>query len=213
MKSFIKQDYPNLLGSITISCNDIEQAIKNYPLSFSETRNETVEWGMEFPMFLTPFYKYVYQTNKLLKQEEFWKYYLSENKEFFSTNNFSQTILDGLKARVYRTYPSLVRDIHFATFLKKEFTESEIIYNRKLDVEEGIDVLIVYADRYWGINLYTNTKRAHQGRKKKESRHTKFENVNYIELPVDFKGSVVCGKFFLYGEKEYKEILSALKQQ
>ena len=36
--------------------------------------------------------------------------------------------------------------------------------------------------------------------------HTPFENVEYIELPVNFKESVKCGNFFLYGSIELSHI-------
>ena len=67
--------------------------------------------------------------------------------------------------------------------------------------------------QYFAINLFTKTKRAFQGRSKKVNRHTKFDNVEYVELPVEFKGSYECGVFFLYRKKEYKELLNILTQK
>ena len=52
------------------------------------------------------------------------------------------------------------------------------------------------------VNLYTKTKRAFIGRTKKENRHYLYENIIYIELPVEFNGSVKIGDFFLYGNRE-----------
>jgi hypothetical protein len=210
MKIFNAKDYPSFLAHLSLKSDEICEIIEKYPLEFPQVRNATVEWGMTFPMFLYPFYKFIYQIKKIPTQKEFCDYYLSENKEFFDTNNFTAEITEGLKARLYRTYPSLIRDLHFSAYVKENFDTAEIIYNRKLDVEEGIDLLIIYDGKYWGINLYTDTKRAHDGREKKENRHTKFDNVIYVELPVEFKGSVKCGQFFLYGEKEYKQILKTI---
>jgi hypothetical protein len=131
---------------------------------------------------------------------------MSENKIYFEENNFESEILVGLKARIFRTYPSLVRDLHFSLFVKENVEDAQILYNRKLDVEEGIDLLIKRDGIFYGINLYTDTPRAHIGRKKKANRHIQFENVEYIELPVEFNGSFKCGQFFLYGEKELTQI-------
>lgn len=210
MKIFDISLYPNFLDHSELTSTDVCNSIKNYSLEFLQIRNNEAEWEIGFPIFLTPFYKYVYQNKRVIEQRQFYEYYMSENKDFFDKNKFSDDILNGLKARIYRTYPSLVRDLHFSAFLKENFKDATVIYNRKLDVEEGIDLLIVHDNNYWGINLYTNTRRAHIGRAKKETRHSKFENVTYVELPVDFKGSQQCGSFFLYGEKEYQEILNTL---
>lgn len=210
MKILEISDYPNFLDHETLESKDVCNIIKKYSLSFPQTRNKQVEWGIEFPMFLTPFYKYIYQQKNILTQDGFFEYYYSENSEYFKKSNFSSEIIEGLKARVYRTYPSLVRDLHFSLFVKENLKEVKAVYNRKLDIEEGIDLLLIKNDVLYGINLYTDTRRAHYGREKKVFRHTKFDNVNYIELPVEFKGSVECGAFFLYGEKELNKIIKEL---
>jgi len=202
MKILDINSYPNLLDHLNLTSSEVCRIIESYTLSFPQVRNDKAEWRIAFPMFLTPFYKYVYNNNRVLNQNDFYNYYLSENKTFFDANKFDAEILEGLKARIYRTYPSLVRDLHFSLFVKENIEEAQIVYNRKLDVEEGIDLLIKFNDILYAINLYTDTKRAHIGREKKVYRHTPFENVKYVELPVNFKGSLKCGSFFLYGDAE-----------
>jgi hypothetical protein len=79
-------------------------------------------------------------------------------------------------------------------------------------LEEGIDLLIKLQDILYAINLFTDTVRAHIGREKKVSRHIPFDNVQYVELPVKFNGSIKCGNFFLYGEKELNQIEKIIYQ-
>jgi len=212
MKKLEIDNYPNLLDHININTEEIFEQLKGFKLNFFNVRNSEAEWKISFPMFLTPFYKFIYLNNSIIDQENYFQYYLSENKDYFSEKVFSQEIMEGLKARIFRTYPSLVRDFHFSVFLKENFKDAKIIYNRKLDIEEGIDILIIFNSNYFGINLYTNTTRAFIGREKKEYRHVNFDNVHYIELPVEFKGSVKCGDFFLYGEKEFNQIQTILNK-
>jgi hypothetical protein len=204
--------YPNFLNYIQLSSNDICGIIEKYELSFPQIKNERVEWRIAFPVFLTPFYKYIYYYKKILKQNEYYEYYLSENESFFNVNKFEIEIIEGLRARIYRTYPSLIRDLHFGLFVKENFAEAEVIYNRKLDIEEGIDLIIKYNSNLYAINLFTDTARAHYGRKKKENRHTRFTNVKYVDLPVNFKGSIKCGNFFLYEEPELSLIKKTIFQ-
>ena len=204
-------DYPSLLDKIKICSTDITKTVVKYSLFFYEARNKTAEWYISFPIFLVPFYKYLIEVNLIPAQEVFFDYYISENTHFFKTNRFSQDVLDGLKARIFRTYPSLVRDIHFAIYLKEQLQET-IVYNIKLDVEEGIDILVVNKGIIWGVNLFAHTKKGIDSRAIKNHRHEKFSNVNYVDLPSDFKGSQKCCSFFLYGVPELQRLKQLIRQ-
>lgn len=206
MKIFKSAEYPNMHTYCKLTTDSICNEIAGYTLEFSNIRNDKIEYGIKLPIFLNSFYKYVYLNNRIIKQQEFYQYYLSENRHYFEQNRFNQDDLLGLKARIYRTYPSLVRDIHFSTFLKENFVEAEIIYNRRLDVVEGIDIMIIYRGLFFGINLYTDTKRSNDVRSKKLIRHSSFSNVNNIDLPVDLSSGHKVGKFFLYGNSAMTNI-------
>ena len=82
MKILDVDSYPNLLDHLKLTSIEICSIIEGFTLSFPQTRNEKAEWRIAFPMFLTPFYKYVYNNNRVLKQDDFYNYYLSENKIF-----------------------------------------------------------------------------------------------------------------------------------
>jgi hypothetical protein len=210
MKLLIIEEYKNIFDYVDLDVETIENKIQNYELNFSNIKNDIVEWKMKFPMFLNSFYKKIYQSNTIPTQTEFWADYLMDNLPFFEKNKYGEDIMNALKARAFRTYPSLVRDLHFMHYVKENINESKVIYNRKLDINEGIDLLIVRDNLNYGINLFTATSRSFEGRSKKENRHKKYDNINYINLPVHFKGSYVCGKFFLYKEDEYGNLLNEL---
>ncbi len=203
-------EYENIFDYVNLSVELIENQIKDYELIFSNIKNDSVEWKMKFPIFLNSFYKRIYESKCVPKQSEFWDDYIRYNVRFFEKNNYSDNIMNALKARAYRAYPSLVRDLHFMHYVKENLTQTKVIYNRKLDVNEGIDLLIVRNDLNYAINLFTATSRSFQGREKKEKRHKVYDNIKYINLPVDFRGSYVCGKFFLYKEDEYGKLLNEL---
>jgi hypothetical protein len=198
--------YSNHLDLFKLSYNDIEDQITEFKLSFISIRNKKAEWGVKFPTFLDSFYKFVYNNGELPTQEGFYNYYLNNNKEWFAKNHFENEILLGLKARIYRTYPSLIRDLHFSKLIVKELEGYEVIYNTNLDVKEGIDLLVMRNNIYFAVNLYTKTARALIGREKKETRHIKYDNIKYIELPVEFKDSLEIGDFFLYGRREVDQL-------
>lgn len=200
------KDYENLLDNIRFSAENIEKQISSYSLRFIQYRNQEVEFGIRFPMFLPCFYKYVIEKQVIPNQEQYGEIYIRENFSFFRFKNYSDDVIKGLKARLFRTYPSLVRDLHFCLMLKDSKKYNKVLYNTELDIQEGIDVLIGCNHQLFAVNLYTNTMNACSVRNNKEFRHNKSKLYNYIELPVDFKGSKKCGNFFLYGDREMSNL-------
>lgn len=208
MKIYRPEDFPNLLNKISLTSDQIKEQIRDYSLIFLSVRNRYVEWGLKLPMFVNSFYDYIIKFQKVPSQQDFWNHYLYFNSEYFSEKNFTSDVLEGIKARCFRTYPSLVRDIYFNKYVEEKLNPTDkVVYNINLDVQEGIDMMIEEkAGVYKAINLYVNTQRAIVGRQKKEFRHTKFDNVEYVEFPVDFKGSEKVGNFFMYGKIEFEKL-------
>ena len=202
--------YENLLPRIRLTSEEIVIQVSEYHLDFPQERNQFVEWGVKLPMFVTPFYEFIQNCNMIPTQEEAFRYYLSSNEEYFSHKQFSDEIMEGVKARFYRTYPSLVRDVCFNKYVEENLKDYVVMYNTTLDIEEGIDLMLAKDEEYWGICLYTDTTRAYKGREAKKKRHILFSNVTFIEFPVVFRGSRKAGDFFLYGKKEFNELMSRL---
>ena len=212
MHTFQKHNYPNLLQQINISSRDIQTVVAKYKLEFSKEKNQEVEWGIKLPIFVDAFYNFITDNQRIPSQQEFFQHYLFYNHLFFSNLNRPE-LETGIKARVYRTYPSLIRDLHFNKYiLEKLGNKCDVIYNIRLDVEEGIDLMIVTKKGNYGICFFTKTRRAYIGRKAKEYRHTLFHNVSYVEMPLDLKGSIKAGDFFLYGEHEYRNLYTTLSK-
>ena len=202
-KIYTPGDYPDLLEEIALTSEEVFKIIEPFRLTFLQTRNRSVEWEIGFPMFVNAFYNYILKHKTVPAQPIFFDYYLFFNKAYFEEKKFDTTIIEGLKARVFRTYPSLVRDLFFNKYVKERFSGINVLYNITLDVAEGIDLMIEKGDSFHAVNLYTDTSRACDARNKKQYRHTPFLNVNYIELSVNFNGSLKCGDFFLYGNSEF----------
>jgi hypothetical protein len=207
---FRPEDYPNQLGLLHLTSSDIERQIVSYSLSFPQTRDIKVEKRIKFPQFVRAFYNFIYNKAKVPTQQEFYEYYISVNHEHFSTAQYPDEIYNGLRARVFRTYPSLVRDFHFNKVLTERIQGYEIVYNSNLDIEHDIDTLLVLNNQYWAACLYTQTRRAFVARGWKENRHIRFSNVTYIEFPVKLKDQSKLGDFFLYGERELEKLIASI---
>ena len=199
-------DYPNQPDDIGLTSEDILKIIEQAPLTFFPTRNSAVEWKIRFPMFAEAFYDYIKKNKIVPGQQEFFDYFLLFNKEYFLEEKFSPGIMEGLKARIFRTYPSLVRDLHFNKYVKERLPDTDVRYHTELDTKEGIDLMISAHNRHYGISLYTQTKRALDARNKKQSRHVPFKNVSYKELPINLNECMKWGKFFIYGPAELNKL-------
>ena len=210
MSKFNADEYMNLIPYIGFSSREIEDVIREYKLKFYKTRNERVEWKIKFPSFVLSFYGHIFRKNKIPTQEEFFEYYVEKNKDWFDKQDFDESIMVGLKARLFRTYPSLMRDIHFSKYVYEKLETEAVVYNHDLDVKCGIDLLITNNGEHYGLCLYTDTEIARSVRAKKISKSQKLQNVNYLEVPVDFSGSNSVGDFFLYGNRELDLIKTIL---
>lgn len=207
---FCEEQYENILSKLELSFKQIVQSASQFKLQFSNVKNPLVEWRLRIPMFVPSFYIFIENYRRLPSQDEAYAFYLSENKVFFENMQFSEDIMEGIKARAWRTYPSLVRDICFNKYVEENIQGFNVLYSTDLDIKDGIDLMLSKNEKHWAVCLYTNTERAYQGRKAKEKRHKAFSNVEYIELPVDFRGSLKAGQFFLYGENEYNNLIKYL---
>lgn len=198
--------HENTLERILLTSQEVEDIIINHKLRFFAIRNKKIEWGMNLPMFVPVFYNLLINSNSIPSQDQFWNSYISSNGFFFNNTRLSDEQMFGLKARVFRTYPSLVRDTHFGLILKEDSFFDEVYYNEILDIEYGIDLVVMKNQRMLGLNLFTNTEAAINARNVKQFRPKKPVNFKCIEIPIDFKGSKICGDFFLYSDREINEI-------
>ena len=207
----IKENYINFLNDLQFSSDEIKNQIKDYKLQFIKIINSEIEDGLRLTPFIKTFYFYLLEYGKIPSQKEFWEEYQKEKsieKILLDKNKF-----DGLKARVYRVYPSLIRDIHFSTLLKEKSKNCEVIYNIDLDYTNGIDILIDYKSNLFGVNLFVDTDRSNSYRNKKFGRHKKITNVYNIDIPVKFTEEYKFHDFYLYGENEIEKIKKEIIKQ
>ena len=211
-KIFKETDFNNLLSDIKINSSEIFDLIYNYELPLWDIRLEEIENDYKLPVFITAFYDFVLNYNQVPTSEEFFLYYLDYNSPFFMANHYPTYLMIGLQAKCYRLYPSLIREFHFTKIVQECLTDYKVIYNLKLDIYEGIDLMIIKDDNYFGINLFVSTYHSKQFRKEKKTRHTTFDNVTYVNLPINLNeiDTIKCGKFILYGYNHYHQLLNQL---
>jgi hypothetical protein len=203
----------NYLDKIKIPHQQIEKELKKQKLVFYSHKESYVEnFNFDPHYFIYSFYDFLIKKNKIPSQKEFAEYYIKENflflkKSFLNHPKLKKDyLIKNLVYRLYRTFPSFIRDLHFSIYLKDKLLGRNIYYNPYIDVMNGIDILI---DSKYAIHLYTDTKRARYYRNKKYNRHEKDEYI-HLNIPIRFSHCYKCGDFFLYKNKEAEVLVKEL---
>ena len=196
----------NLLEIITLSYKDVEEQIKTYPLTFDKTKINIVEWQLKLPVFVTSFYNYLKSNGSIPNQNDYWLFYVAENKAYLTSLNLPEEEKKGVRARVFRTYPSLVRDLHLGLYLKNNHLFRSVFYNELIDVEYGIDIIVENdSGTKFGLNLFIGTKRANDARRVKQHRLKKSLGIICLDFPLARDKRKICGDFFLYADDEIQK--------
>lgn len=221
IKQFNKKNYVNLLDKLDLSYDEMVKKLESmtyvsapkYDKKTCTNEEYEVEEVLRIPFFNISFLNYVKKNHTFPTQAEFISQYWSDNKEklsSFTSNEYKQAIDN----RAIRAYPSLIRDVMFAYFIKDKLkgTDKDVVYNENLDRYDNIDIMIC-GKHNWGIHLFTNTKRANNFRKKKDGRHEDvFSNVREIDLVLDLsRERKSYGNVFLYDEIDFQHLLELCK--
>jgi len=201
----------NFYDKISITYLELEEQLKTFDLIFYPERNQKIEWKLPLPLLCTPFYFYIERYKRIPNQEEYTNFYIQYNEVTLKGFKLNAEEQWGLKARLYRAYPSFVRDFHFGLYLKSKNIFTDVFYNIEVDTKFGIDIVVQNNQNSFGLKLYTNTPIAQEAKQMKDFKPKKKVDFKCIDVPLEFKGSHQIGKFFLYGERELEIVLERLK--
>lgn len=208
--------FENLLPHIKETRSSIEDlcASKEYSLYFYPKDYKNPKWmaveNAKMPKFVPIFFESV-DTRRcignMFTQKEFWeKYKLTYAAKYFNVKNIDDETMQFMNGRVYRTYPSLVRDLHFQLLLKEKHGD-HVLYNINLDSEVGIDILLKHNNKLFGIKLYAETNRSLNYKSIKDNeRQDSYSNIEFITIPKKMNDKKI-GDFYLYGEEEYNNYI------
>jgi len=193
-----------------LNLTDIEKQISELKYSgIGLTKDELIE-QTKFPPFMQVFYYLVYQLRSIPDEQRFFSEYIKwidadiQNEEIFKFKG-QEFNLSGLKARLLRTYPSLIRDIHFYYFLLEKSNFEKITYSLKNDYWYGIDIRVTRDDLDFCISLLIDTPRSRFFKEKKEKRHD-YTKIKEIILDVNFYELNKIGDFYLLGRKQLEDL-------
>lgn len=176
---------------------ELEKWLCEQSLEFSSVKSQKIEFA-KIPEMSSIFWKFVKGNQRPPTQKEFIKYYREETFEHEAISQLKLEDVFALEARLKRTYPSLIRDLHFGMCLKELAKRSEVICDPHYDLNYDADVIVCNSGKVFAANLLTKTKRAVEFREGKSKSRKQLSGINYMEIPLDMSENKVCGDFKLY---------------
>lgn len=120
---------------------------------------------------------------------------------------------EGIRARIYRAYPSLLREFHFYILCYNSKLFESVEYSFLTDVQEGVDLLITYKNVKFAISLYVNTSRSLKYKEKKYDRHD-YSNLKEICITINpFDRKNYIGDFALYQDYHIEYMVEEMEKE
>lgn len=198
--------------TVNFDVKKFEDFLKNIPYKGINMIKDTVVENTAIPSMIKVFYEMVF-LNEIPTPETFFNRYIKKHfdiidKQTVKIKNTSIILnLDGLKGRVYRTYPSLIRDYHFYMLCNNTEDFTAVKYSFLTDCNEGVDLLIKYKNTDFAVSLFVDTKRSNSFKRKKYSRHN-YSNLKEVCVRINpFDKENYIGDYALYSQKHIQALL------
>lgn len=178
-----------------LTTKQIESQVKNYPLAFSKVKDEAEH--RRLPSMLDVFNKLV-ALGRIPTQDQFVNEYFAQNPTFTTL---------GVEARLRRTFPSFVRELHGVALLRENF---ELLADDTVrDQNDGVDAVILYKGQTFHIHLFIDTWRSNNFRQMKNNRH-EFSG-HHLDMKLNPSGAKTVGNFFLYSEPQITSLKAEME--
>jgi hypothetical protein len=194
----------NQLEQIDISLSELEKQMKRIYLPTGEAKNDYVA-SKNLPYMNDVFIDMLIERGKLPTPFDFFIEYL----DYYSDKDSIKDIVGKgykthLRGRLFRTYPSLLRDIHFGMSLKG-YGFDEVVYNSTLDGKLGVDLLVIQNGIKYAVHLYVVTQNSLKHRKHKIKDDYGVDCS--IELPLQLSSARAIGEIKVYSFSYFFELL------
>lgn len=203
---------------ISLSSRKIESIVTEIPYHGNKLIKDMIVENSRLPSIAKVFYHMVYQnqfpTPEQLFIAYFQCYFEKENEQYCHLLQQSQSLsIDGIKARVFRAYPSLLRDFHFYLKCNESQQFESVLYSLDNDTKNGIDISIQYGGIIYYISLMVNTKRSMDFKSKKYQRHL-YDLEKEILIPIDpFDRRFYIGDYALYHDQHIDYLIEQIKKK
>lgn len=154
---------------------------------------------------VTPFYLFALLYQRLPTPEEFFKQYqICYARDVYKLGSVGEATEEVIKARLYRAYPSLIRDIHFYTLCSNDPRFDDVKYSTEVD-KQGVDLIVSRGGKRFAVRLHNNSEAASNWAKTKEIAG---DFVAVIDIVLDNPNRV--GDFNLYTTQSLDYLAAAM---
>jgi len=201
------------IREMVLTAANLEKSLEAMPYGGEKLIKDPCVENLRLPPISLVFYSYVFESGTIpsgdtlvelyLNQEEYFSYVPQEKVEVIYDRQVTLVELEGLRARVLRTYPSLVRDFHFYLMALESNLFSLVQYSVSRDFEHGIDLKVSVGERSCNVALYLDSPRARLFASIKRFRHP--QN-GLVRLGLKSGQEKRVGDYMLYSESHIRKL-------
>jgi len=166
----------------------------------------------KLPAFALAFYYHLFSQRSIPTEKELFDRYitfsgkLEEDQVIIEDERYSK---EGMRARLLRTYPSLIRDFHFYLLLQDSGHFQSVGYSLSKDYYKGLDLSVEHAGIMYHLSVFIQTKRSVEFKEKKYSRHD-YQGINEITVPLSFDSMKKLGSVFVCTNEHVQMVLEKI---
>ena len=118
-----------------------------------------------------------------------------------------------VKARLLRSYPSLIRDFHFYVLCQTSDQFEHVSYSLRQDYYAGIDLCVQYAGHKFQVSVMLNSPRARAYKTKKYARRAEVPQNEVIMLFELHQYVQIRGQIKLFTMRHIELLVGELKKR
>lgn len=205
--------------SMTIA--ELSAVLKKMPYHGEKLPHDAEAENMRMPPLVLTFYKHLMKAGRLLsdleladqhlgryyRQAEGGKVVLKEAYQEYAKLTRHPVSELGIRNRILRMYPSLVRDLHFYLLCHESGCFDKVSYS-VLDDYNGYDLTVYRGGEKALVRLMADTSRSNYYNNRKYQRHTL--DANIIDLKIKIGSKEKCGVFYLYNASHLQLLIQHL---
>ncbi|MGB6034959.1 MAG: hypothetical protein WBG42_01740 [Cryomorphaceae bacterium] len=209
----LKGDQISVSRSLDISLSEAEEQIAKLNYSGVGLSKDPKVEKAKLPPFALAFYYHLFSQRSIPTEKELFDRYISfsgkteEGEVVIEDGRYSE---EGLRARLLRTYPSLIRDFHFYLLLQESTRFDSVGYSLSKDYCDGLDLSVRLSDQTYHLSVFVQTRRAAEFKKKKYTRHD-YSGLNEISIPLAFNSLKKLGSIYVCSQAHIQIVLDKIE--
>lgn len=201
--------------ALSLTVSSIEDRLLNLPYSGEHLVKDPKVENLQLPSIALQFYSLVYATGTVpcdndlveayLSQEQHFSYVPSDKVEVNYLGSRTVVKLQSLIARILRTYPSLVRDLHFYLMAYESKLFDAVYYSVTNDFAKGVDLRVRHRQNWYDVALFLDTSRSIFFWQRKAKRHRR-NNDRLINISLNPAEAQIVGPYMLYTHQHVQQL-------